>query len=204
MKRPFRILLAIAYILYIILVLAIWAHVLRNWNHENATGSLNAQVGPSDIYPNGTRTPGVALITSDADAQKTICNKSWSTKSIRPSSNYTTALKIKQIKEYGYQDTNPTHYEEDHLISLELGGNPTSPQNLWPEPYTASIATGGAKAKDAVENYLHKKVCAGAITLQEAQRLVTTDWYAMYIKMSATVNVKLGGAEVIGIDVDDN
>ena len=34
-----------------------------------------------------------------------------------------------------YADTNPiSDYEEDHLIPLELGGSPTSPLNLWPEP----------------------------------------------------------------------
>src|SRR5216683_2609243 len=27
----------------------------------------------------------------------------------------------------------PAHYEEDHLVSLELGGHPRDPRNLWPE-----------------------------------------------------------------------
>jgi len=31
-----------------------------------------------------------------------------------------------------YVDKAPSHYEEDHLISLELGGNPRDPKNLWP------------------------------------------------------------------------
>ena len=33
-------------------------------------------------------------------------------------------------------------YQEDHLISLELGGNPTDPRNLWPEPYPRAVADG--------------------------------------------------------------
>jgi hypothetical protein len=32
-------------------------------------------------------------------------------------------------------------YEEDHLISIEDGGDPTDPRNLWPEPYNTLNAT---------------------------------------------------------------
>jgi len=32
-----------------------------------------------------------------------------------------------------YVDKTPSHYEEDRLISLELGGNPRDPKNLWLE-----------------------------------------------------------------------
>jgi len=52
-----------------------------------------------------------------------------------PPENYTHELKIEQIREYGYSDINLRDYEEDHLIPLELGGNPTDPKNLWPEPF---------------------------------------------------------------------
>jgi hypothetical protein len=30
-------------------------------------------------------------------------------------------------------------YEEDHLISLEDGGDPTDPRNLFPEPYNTHV-----------------------------------------------------------------
>ena len=40
----------------------------------------------------------------------------------------------------------------------------------------------GAKEKDWVENYLHQQVCAGAMTLQDAQHAIVTDWYAVYVK----------------------
>ena len=43
-------------------------------------------------------------------------------------------------------------YQEDHLISLELGGHPTDPRNLWPEPYPR------ASAVDSIENDLNSKV----------------------------------------------
>ena len=38
----------------------------------------------------------------------------------------------------------------------------------------------GAKTKDAVENALHKEVCAGTLTLQEAQEIIRTDWFKYY------------------------
>lgn len=40
---------------------------------------------------------------------------------------YTNALKGQQITQYGYPITAPAAYEEDHLISLQLGGAPVRP-----------------------------------------------------------------------------
>ena len=95
--------------------------------------------------------------------------------------NYTNRLKTEQMQEYADADTNPKDYEEDHLIPLEIGGSPTDPRNLWPEPYETSIPDGGARFKDKVENYLHNQVCAGnIITLEQAQREIASDWYLVY------------------------
>lgn len=119
---------------------------------------------------------------TQANISQNICNTKWSTSSIRPSSSYTTKLKISQLAN-GYAvngDTATADYEEDHLISLELGGNPTDPANLWPESYKT---TPNAKDKDTVENWLHKQVCSGAMTLAEAQREIATNWYAVYQQM---------------------
>lgn len=66
--------------------------------------------------------------------QNTICVHGW-TKTVRPSDRYTDRLKERQILQYGYVDRNPRHYEEYHLIPLDLGGSPKSPRNLWPEPH---------------------------------------------------------------------
>ena len=38
------------------------------------------------------------------------------------------------MRAYG-ETGSPSDYQEDHLVSLELGGHPTDPRNLWPEPY---------------------------------------------------------------------
>ncbi len=73
----------------------------------------------------------------------------------------------------------PPLYEIDHLISLELGGA-DDVANLWPQPM---YEHPGAKEKDKLENELHRKVCAGEITLAEAQAGIATDWYDLYLKM---------------------
>src|SRR3569623_153179 len=81
----------------------------------------------------------------------------------RPPTDYTNALKTKQMRQYG--DTGSlSDYQEDHLISLELGGNPTDPRNLWPEPYPRAAAV------DKVENELNADVCDGRLSLADAQR----------------------------------
>ena len=64
------------------------------------------------------------------------------------------------MREYGVGGS-LSDYQEDHLISLELGGHPTDPRNLWPEPYPR------ASEVDSIENDLNTKVCAGELTLDE-------------------------------------
>lgn len=109
-------------------------------------------------------TPGVVR-TTDLNI---ICHQG--TKQFRPPASYTDKLKIQQIKDYGYADTNPADYEEDHLISLELGGDGYDPKNLWPQPHTSSFQ------KDKIENLLHAEVCSGKVTPQESQHDIASDW----------------------------
>ena len=111
-------------------------------------------------------TPGVlnAAVT-DATIHSTICRRGW-TATIRPPTSYTSALKVRQMAAYG-ETGRPDSYQEDHLISLELGGDPTDPRNLWPEPYPR------ASAVDRIENALNAQVCSGALSLAEAQRKET-------------------------------
>jgi hypothetical protein len=93
---------------------------------------------------------------------ETICRTGW-TRTIRPPTSYTGALKLRQMREYGVGG-DPAAYQEDHLISLELGGHPTDPRNLWPEP------RAHAEDVDRIENELNRKVCSGELTLAEGQR----------------------------------
>jgi hypothetical protein len=115
------------------------------------------------IVADATRTPGVLNpAVTQATIRSTICRHGW-TSTIRPPASYTNDLKRRQMTEYG--ETGPlSAYQEDHLISLELGGHPTDPRNLWPEPYPR------ARRVDAIENELNAQVCAGTLTLAQAQQ----------------------------------
>jgi hypothetical protein len=82
---------------------------------------------------------------------------------VRPPVSYTNDLKRKGLRRYRLRGP-PSAYQEDHLISLELGGDPTDARNLWPEPYPR------ASEVDRIENELNHLVCSGRISLAEAQR----------------------------------
>jgi hypothetical protein len=129
---------------------------------------------PDPILTPGALNPAV----TQATIHSTICVSGW-TATIRPSVTYTDHLKVTQIAQYGYADTRTSSYEEDHLISLELGGAPSDPRNLWPEPYTISLTDGrstGAHVKDAFETRLKKQVCNGTISLAQAQDEIGDRW----------------------------
>jgi hypothetical protein len=163
---------------------------------------IRGQTTPS--RPDPARTPGAVNPAINGDTMAdTICNPLWSTSSIRPPSSYTTKLKRRQMRELGYTLANPLPriptkngqgtrpdlskcvehsgnsacYEEDHLISLELGGDPTSESNLWPEPWTGAL---NAHVKDRLENALHRQVCDGVVKLETAQKAIAFDWVAAY------------------------
>ena len=97
-------------------------------------GSANA----AQTLPNWFMTPGVTNPDANqGNIKRTICKAGW-TKTIRPSVSYTNNLKRQQIVQYGYANKKLGSYEEDHLISLQLGGHPTDPRNLWPEAYAGN------------------------------------------------------------------
>lgn len=115
------------------------------------------------ILADPVRTPGVLNPdVTQANIRSTICRHGW-TDTIRPPTSYTNALKSKQMRRYRELGSR-SDYQEDHLISLELGGNPTDPRNLWPEPYPR------ASDVDKIENELNDQVCSGELTLAEAQQ----------------------------------
>lgn len=123
-------------------------------------------ITPGAINPNVTQ----------SNIDKTVCIKGW-TKTVRPPASYTNKLKKYQIREYGYQDTNPKNYEEDHLIPLSVGGNPTNVKNLWPQPRNSEW---NAAKKDQLEFALYKAVCRNDISLEEARTAFATNWIKAY------------------------
>jgi len=127
--------------------------VLHLGGHRSTLGSVLA----SPTLTPGSLNPAV----TQATIRSTICVRGW-TATVRPASGYTSALKVEQMPKYG-ESGPPSGYQEDHLISLELGGNPTDPANLWPEPYPRAAEV------DKVENALNAEVCSGRLSLAAAQ-----------------------------------
>jgi hypothetical protein len=69
-------------------------------------------------------------------------------------------------------------------VSLELGGHPRDPRNLWWEKYEDANNDIGAHCKDRVENALKRQIVSGQITLAEGRQLIQTDWYSCYLKLN--------------------
>ena len=88
--------------------------------------------------------------------------------------------KVKACRAYGIMTGCPgKNFELDHLISLEIGGSDAI-TNLWPQPIAE------ARIKDhQTEDPLPKLVCAGKISLKDAQTCISTDW----VKCSARVKL---------------
>jgi len=76
--------------------------------------------------------------------------------------------------EYGITDkAQCSAMEDDHDLSLELGGSDALP-NHWPEPWNGAH---GAHVKDHLENELRRLVCEQhAIKLEAAWRCITSNW----------------------------
>ena len=121
-------------------------------------------VGPA-VRASWTLTPGVLNpAVTQATVRATVCARGW-TRTIRPPVAYTNRLKLEQMREYGLSG-DPADYQEDHLVSLELGGHPTDPRNLWPEPMSR------AQEVDGTENDLNRRICDGSLSLADAQRKI--------------------------------
>jgi hypothetical protein len=77
------------------------------------------------------------------------------------------AMRRRVFAEYDVPWAERSAYEVDHLVPLCLGGS-NELANLWPERSHAE--------KDRVEARLCRRVCAGEVSLDWAQRVMMIDW----------------------------
>lgn len=151
--------------------------------YESYEKGLVIKAGPASIYPNPALTPGATNPQVTQETIKTTIAISGWTATIRPPVSTTSVLKAHIMARDGLTG-DPAQWELDHLISLELGGHPSDLKNLWCQPYSVGIPPEmGAHEKDRVENYLKQQVVSGALTLAEAQQMITDDWYAVYLSI---------------------
>jgi len=86
------------------------------------------------------------------------------------------ATKDSVYKAFGWSLKKHPKGEIDHLVPLELGGADVR-QNLWFQPAPEFYA------KDSVENWARKQVCAGLLNGVWVQELFKTDWTHLYQHM---------------------
>jgi hypothetical protein len=145
---PTALLVLLAAIVAVVLLI----HVLHRGSGAPAHYAARPALTPGALNPEVT----------PATTGSTICSRGWTT-TVRPPSSFTSELKLEQMRVYGFAGT-AGDYEEDHFISLELGGAPNDPNNLWPERRPQ------ADRVDGVENDLNAQVCSGQLSLADAQR----------------------------------
>jgi hypothetical protein len=143
---------------------------------QPSAGSCHYRYEGGEPLPDPKCTPGATSpAVTQANLKSTICRTGGYTKSIRPSVDITSREKRLNATSYGYNGS-LGNAEYDHLISLELGGDPNDERNLWVEPADPGHKSGINNKKDPVESKLHTAVCAGQVTLTAAQHAIVTDW----------------------------
>ncbi|MGI5339450.1 hypothetical protein ACQEVS_19715 [Streptomyces sp. CA-181903] len=127
--------------------------------------------------PDPKCTPGATNPKVTPDTLKTTICRGGYTKGIRPPVNITNREKTANAASYGYKKS--LHDAEyDHLISLQLGGDPNDPRNLWVEPPSPGHKDGAGpnNPKDVVETKLKNAICSGKADLRKAQQAIARDW----------------------------
>ncbi|MGO9837777.1 MAG: HNH endonuclease signature motif containing protein [Polyangiaceae bacterium] len=133
--------------------------------------------------PDPACTPGAVMPTD----MNVVCQRST-----RERRRVSAEVHRQAFREYGISYPQPRGaYEVDHLIPLELGGDNTI-ANLWPE---SAEPTPGFHQKDKVENFLHRQVCSGTMSLTEAQRQIANDWIVVWRRIEGQAAVKDGGED---------
>jgi hypothetical protein len=115
-------------------------------------------------------TPGMVRYLSPSQ----VCSTRWGL----DRRHVTEKMKREVARRYGVAWETRAEYEFDHLVPRELGGA-DDVRNLWPQ---ALKGQWNARMKDRLENRLHVLVCAGKLSLAEAQEAIRMDWRAAYVK----------------------
>jgi len=134
--------------------------------------------------PNPAITPGA---TDPAATKDVICVRGYTSGTKADGTkvrNVSEATKLQAYRNYGIESNYKGYCdpkvgcEIDHLISLQLGGS-NDIKNLWPQSYAGEW---NAHLKDGLENTLHSKVCKGEISLEEAQKAISSNWIEAWKK----------------------
>jgi hypothetical protein len=146
---------------------------------QPAPGTCHYRFAGAYPLPDQACTPGaISPQVTQANIATTICHDGY-TATVRPPESVTEPEKLASAAAYGY--TGPLHIAEyDHLIPLELGGDPNVPANLWVQPNDRPGAATTYNTKDKLETTLNRLVCSGHLLLATAQQAIALNWVAAY------------------------
>ena len=148
------------------------AHVVQP---QPAAGSCHARGSGLTALPDPKCTPGaINPAVTPATLRTTICKAGW-TATVRPPVSITNKEKGASMHAYG-DGSRTSSFEYDHLVPLELGGAVNDARNLWPEPDYPVRSGFYLNPKDRLERTLNRRVCAGTMSLTQAQRAIAFDW----------------------------
>lgn len=138
-------------------------------------GRTVAELVAAHVLPDPAATPGVLNpAVTPATLRTTICVHGW-TATVRPPTGFTDKLR-NAATPAGHK---PLDGELDHLISIEDGGAPADPKNLWWMVYADRY---GARVKDVLETKVSRLVCKGRLSLDQARAALSPNWLAGYAK----------------------
>ena len=151
---------------------------------QPAPGTCHYSSYKSQPLPDRHCTPGALnpkVTTSTLKA--TICNPHGYTSKIRPPASVTGREKVANARSYGFKTDKASLHdaEYDHLVSLQLGGDPNDPRNLWIEPPSPGHTPGAGPNND--KTHLHTAICNGSVTLAAAQKAIATNWVTAETKL---------------------
>lgn len=136
-------------------------------------GRTVSQLIAAHVLPNPRTTPGVINSNvSPAVFASTVCKPGW-TATVRPPTGWTDKIRNADTP----PGSKPLDGELDHLISIEDGGAPADPRNLW---WMAYADRYGARVKDVLETKVRRLLCGGKITLAQAQAALSPNWLVGY------------------------
>jgi hypothetical protein len=148
------------------------AHVVQP---QPPPGSCHARGSGLTALPDPKCTPGaINPAVTAATLRTTICKAGW-TATVRPPVSITNKEKRASMQAYG-DGSRTSSFEYDHLVPLELGGAVNDARNLWPEPDYPVRSGFYLNPKDRLERTLNRRVCAGTMSLAQAQRAIAIDW----------------------------
>jgi hypothetical protein len=156
-------------IVAIIVLIAIVSFIV--WNSKTAHIPIeiknNSYCGIYSNYPNPNCPYGRNITVSLEE----LCKVGY-TKTVR---NVTSKIRAEVLKRYNISAGYGRANELDHIVPLCLSGS-NDIENLWVEPSNTKDFRLGYQTKDKIENLLHRKVCNGEITLEQAQYDIVYNW----------------------------